>query len=327
MNSATEAIRAEKLVKAFGSVTALAGVSLTVAWGETLGILGDNGAGKSTLIKILTGYHQPDSGQVFVERKPVQLASVDDARALGIECVYQDLALVNGLSIYHNMFLNRERCAGGRCGYWTIARCGGARPRHWRQSASTCRRSSSRSARSRVGSARRSPWRVRSIQRRASCCSTSRSRRWGRARGAADHRADRTAAGARRHRHRDDRTQLQTLELCDRVVLMQHGEITFESQAAATSAEELLEIVRPNIARSAPGEFAAAPRYLYGRSPVRRETDRNPMRDSPAVEIEPGLPLDRGGCGQIEDSPRASLGNISVGPYLDYRRPAGSVYR
>jgi simple sugar transport system ATP-binding protein len=108
MNSATEAIRAEKLVKAFGSVTALAGVSLTVAWGETLGILGDNGAGKSTLIKILTGYHQPDSGQVFVERKPVQLASVDDARALGIECVYQDLALVNGLSIYHNMFLNRE---------------------------------------------------------------------------------------------------------------------------------------------------------------------------------------------------------------------------
>jgi simple sugar transport system ATP-binding protein len=109
MNSATEAIRAEKLVKAFGSVTALAGVSLTVAWGETLGILGDNGAGKSTLIKILTGYHQPDSGQVFVERKPVQLASVDDARALGIECVYQDLALVNGLSPSPEMGRRRHR--------------------------------------------------------------------------------------------------------------------------------------------------------------------------------------------------------------------------
>src|SRR5271166_458274 len=108
MRGATEAIRAEKLVKAFGKITALAGVSLDVAWGETLGILGDNGAGKSTLIKILTGYHQPDSGQVFVAGRPVQLASVDDARALGIECVYQDLALVNGLSIYHNMFLNRE---------------------------------------------------------------------------------------------------------------------------------------------------------------------------------------------------------------------------
>src|SRR6516225_10784411 len=103
-----EAIRAENIVKTFGSVTALNGVSMRVARGETLGVLGDNGAGKSTLIKILTGYHQPDSGQVFVESRPVQLASVDDARALGIECVYQDLALVNGLSIYHNMFLNRE---------------------------------------------------------------------------------------------------------------------------------------------------------------------------------------------------------------------------
>ncbi len=81
MKGATEAIRAEKVVKTFGKITALAGVSLEVAWGETLGILGDNGAGKSTLIKILTGYHQPDSGQVFVEGRPVELASVDDARA------------------------------------------------------------------------------------------------------------------------------------------------------------------------------------------------------------------------------------------------------
>jgi simple sugar transport system ATP-binding protein len=103
-----EAIRAEKLVKSFGHVTALNGVSMHVSRGETLGILGDNGAGKSTLIKILTGYHRPDAGQVFVDGRPVELASVGEARALGIECVYQDLALVNGLSIYHNMFLNRE---------------------------------------------------------------------------------------------------------------------------------------------------------------------------------------------------------------------------
>src|SRR6201988_915529 len=108
MTGPSEAIRAERITKVFGTVTALAGVSLGVRRGETLGILGDNGAGKSTLIKILTGYHQPDSGQVFVEGRPVELASVDEARALGIECVYQDLALVNGLSIYHNMFLNRE---------------------------------------------------------------------------------------------------------------------------------------------------------------------------------------------------------------------------
>jgi simple sugar transport system ATP-binding protein len=103
-----EAIRAENLVKSFGHVTALNGVSMQVARGETLGILGDNGAGKSTLIKILTGFHQPDAGQVYIDGRPVVLHSVGEARALGIECVYQDLALVNGLSIYLNLFLNRE---------------------------------------------------------------------------------------------------------------------------------------------------------------------------------------------------------------------------
>ena len=62
----TEAIRAEKLVKTFGKITALAGVSLEVAWGETLGILGDNGAGKSTLIKILSGVHPHDAGDFLI---------------------------------------------------------------------------------------------------------------------------------------------------------------------------------------------------------------------------------------------------------------------
>ncbi|MGH7066890.1 MAG: ATP-binding cassette domain-containing protein, partial [Acetobacteraceae bacterium] len=63
----TEAIRAEGIVKRFGHVTALDGVAMQVAYGETLGILGDNGAGKSTLIKILTGYHRPDAGQLYVD--------------------------------------------------------------------------------------------------------------------------------------------------------------------------------------------------------------------------------------------------------------------
>ena len=70
MSEAKEAIRAERLVKSFGHVVALNGVSMHVSRGETLGILGDNGAGKSTLIKILTGYHQPDAGQVFVDGRP-----------------------------------------------------------------------------------------------------------------------------------------------------------------------------------------------------------------------------------------------------------------
>ena len=76
-----------------------------------LGILGDNGAGKSTLMKILTGYHQQTSGELLINGEQVLLGSVDHARRFGIECVYQDLAMVNSLSVYHNMFLNRETAA------------------------------------------------------------------------------------------------------------------------------------------------------------------------------------------------------------------------
>ena len=105
----TEVLRTEGIVKRFGSVLALDGVSMHLEEGEILGILGDNGAGKSTLIKILTGYETPTAGRLFVRGAQVALRSVDHARSLGIECVYQDLALVNGLSVYHNMFLNREQ--------------------------------------------------------------------------------------------------------------------------------------------------------------------------------------------------------------------------
>jgi ABC-type sugar transport system ATPase subunit len=106
--SADLALRGDNLVKRFGAVTALDGVSLSLGKGEILGILGDNGAGKSTLVKILTGFHQQTSGTLSVHGEETLLKSVDHARALGIECVYQDLALANSLSIYHNMFLNRE---------------------------------------------------------------------------------------------------------------------------------------------------------------------------------------------------------------------------
>jgi ABC-type sugar transport system ATPase subunit len=111
--SPEEALRGEDIVKRFGAVTALDGVSLTLRQGEILGILGDNGAGKSTLIKILTGFHQQTSGKLFLGGQETMLRSVDHARALGIECVYQDLALANSLSIYHNMFLNREILRAG----------------------------------------------------------------------------------------------------------------------------------------------------------------------------------------------------------------------
>src|SRR4029450_13585091 len=103
-----EALRVEHAAKRFGGVTALRDVNLRLGKGEVLGLIGDNGAGKSTLIKIVCGFHQPDAGKIFVGGEEVVLKSVDHARTLGIDTVYQDLALVNELSVYHTMFLNRE---------------------------------------------------------------------------------------------------------------------------------------------------------------------------------------------------------------------------
>ena len=241
----SEAIRAEKLVKAFGHITALDGVSMHVAYGETLGILGDNGAGKSTLIKILTGYHQPDSGRVFVDGLPVELASVSQARALGIECVYQDLALVNGLSIYHNMFLNRELLRP-----WPFRLLDHAEMRRRAERALADIGVDVPSVEVEVGA-------LSGGQRQAIAVAR------------AVHGEARillldeplAAMGARearliidlieRLKARGDiaivmiaHNYAQTLEICDRIMLMQHGEVTFESPAASTSAEQLLDIVR-----------------------------------------------------------------------------------
>ena len=102
------ALRVEHIVKQFGALTALSDVSLRLEKGEVLGLIGDNGAGKSTLIKIICGFHRPDAGRTFVAGQEVVLRSVDHARSLGIDTVYQGLALINELSVYHNMFLNRE---------------------------------------------------------------------------------------------------------------------------------------------------------------------------------------------------------------------------
>ena len=181
MSDAVEAIRAERITKVFGTVTALAGVSVRVTRGETLGILGDNGAGKSTLIKILTGYHQPDSGQVYVDGRPVQLGSVDEARALGVECVYQDLALVNGLSVYHNMFLNRELLHWGPLKLLDHRTMRRQAAEALTRSASTWRRWRLRWVPCLAASARRSRWLGPYTPMRAFCCSTSRWQRWGRA--------------------------------------------------------------------------------------------------------------------------------------------------
>jgi simple sugar transport system ATP-binding protein len=104
-----DVLRVEHISKRFGAVTALTDVNLHLAKGEVLALLGDNGAGKSTLLKILCGFQPPDTGRIVLNGREVTLKSVDHARELGVDAVYQDLALINQLSVYHNMFLNRER--------------------------------------------------------------------------------------------------------------------------------------------------------------------------------------------------------------------------
>jgi simple sugar transport system ATP-binding protein len=99
---------AQHISKSFGAVTALRDVNMRLHKGEVLGLVGDNGAGKSTFIKILTGFHAPDAGTLTFEGHPIKLGSPTDARRIGIQTVYQDLALIKDLSVFHNMFLGRE---------------------------------------------------------------------------------------------------------------------------------------------------------------------------------------------------------------------------
>jgi simple sugar transport system ATP-binding protein len=108
-SASDDVLRAEHIAKRFGPVTALRDVNLHLKKGEVLGLLGDNGAGKSTLIKILCGFQKQDSGEMFLRGKPFEPKNVDDARAQGIDTVFQDLALIDELSVYHNLFLRRER--------------------------------------------------------------------------------------------------------------------------------------------------------------------------------------------------------------------------
>ena len=102
-------VRMEEIVKRFGAVEALKGVDLDLREGEVLGLVGDNAAGKSTLMKVLTGVHQPDGGRIFFEGRPVHFRDPHDSRALGIEMIYQDLALVPSLDVVANVFLGREK--------------------------------------------------------------------------------------------------------------------------------------------------------------------------------------------------------------------------
>lgn len=109
-------LEARGLVKAFGHVEALRGASLAIHPGEVVAVVGDNGAGKSTLVACLSGAQQPDGGEILVDGKVVRISDPRAAHDLGIETVYQDLALAPDLSVQANLFLGREQRRGGLLG-------------------------------------------------------------------------------------------------------------------------------------------------------------------------------------------------------------------
>lgn len=102
------ALELKNIAKAFGAVQALRDVSFAIQKGEVVALLGDNGAGKTTLVRCLAGIHQPDHGSILFNGEPVQISGPQQARALGIETVFQDLAMVPAFDTSANLFLNRE---------------------------------------------------------------------------------------------------------------------------------------------------------------------------------------------------------------------------
>jgi simple sugar transport system ATP-binding protein len=108
VGNGTAEVKMEGISKSFGAVRALDDVTIVLHRGEVLGIVGDNGAGKSTLIKILSGVYQPDKGEIYFEGNKVEFNSPIEARKIGIETIYQDLALIDDLSVFHNIFLAKE---------------------------------------------------------------------------------------------------------------------------------------------------------------------------------------------------------------------------
>lgn len=114
--SAAPALEARGITKLYGHVRALSGADFRAEKGEVTALIGDNGAGKSTLVKVLSGVIQADEGEILLNGEPVTFASPQDAHRLGIETVYQDLALASELGPAENVYMGRELVLGGLLG-------------------------------------------------------------------------------------------------------------------------------------------------------------------------------------------------------------------
>jgi simple sugar transport system ATP-binding protein len=238
---AGDALVVEHISKRFGAVTALTDVNLHLRQGEVLGLLGDNGAGKSTLVKILCGFHHPDSGRIVLNGEEVTIKSVDHARSLGIDAVYQDLALVNQLSVYHNMFLNRERTRGFLLSNRTMRRLA----REYLDQMGVNIPSVDADVAALSGGQRQAIAVARSVFTNAKVLLLDEPLA---AMGAKE--AALILDQIRELKEKGDVSIImivhnygQALEICDRVNLLQHGEITFDKLSKDTSLQELNDIV------------------------------------------------------------------------------------
>ena len=234
-------IEARNISKSFGAVSALRDVSLEVGKGEVLGLIGDNAAGKSTLIKILTGFQQPTRGQIFLDGKLVTLSSVAEARAHGIETVFQDLALIDTLPVYLNLYLNKEP----RFGPFLRRSMMQENSRRYLDDIGIQIGSVNDEVASLSGGQRQAIAVARSVYSHARILLLD---------------EPLAAMGAKEGgiildlismlRERGEVSMIliahnyaQVLDVCDRVNLLQHGEITLNKKTSETSVEELLDLV------------------------------------------------------------------------------------
>ena len=234
-------IEARNISKSFGAVRALQDVSLEVGKGEVLGLIGDNAAGKSTLIKILTGFQQPTRGQIFLDGKLVTLSSVAEARAHGIETVFQDLALIDTLPVYLNLYLNKEP----RFGPFLRRSVMQENSRRYLDDIGIQIGSVNDEVASLSGGQRQAIAVARSVYSHARILLLD---------------EPLAAMGAKEGgiildlismlRERGEVSMIliahnyaQVLDVCDRVNLLQHGEITLNKKSSETSVEELLDLV------------------------------------------------------------------------------------